>query len=78
MTREELKKYISETYSVLPETPWKSRPSCEAFRCPEGQQYFALLEDIPVSRLAQGPASSGSSGKKKGRIRALLQLCLLL
>ena len=65
MTREELKKYISETYSVLPETPWKSRPSCEAFRCPEGQQYFALLEDIPVSRLAEGPASSGSSGKKK-------------
>lgn len=51
MNRKELEKYISETYSADPEYPWESSPSSAVFRHASNRKWFALLMDIPRSKL---------------------------
>lgn len=51
MNRKELEKYISETYSAAPEYPWESSPSSAVFRHASNRKWFALLMDIPRSKL---------------------------
>ena len=51
MNRKELEKYISETYSADPEYPWESTPASAVFRHAANRKWFALLMDIPRSKL---------------------------
>lgn len=51
MNRKELEKYISETYSAAPEYPWESSPASAVFRHAANRKWFALLMDIPRSKL---------------------------
>lgn len=51
MTRSELEKYILDTYGVAPDYPWISDPDSAVFRHGENQKWFALIMDIPKSRL---------------------------
>ncbi len=61
MTRDELKKYISETYGAVPNDTFGDCPSREVFFGPSGQKCFAVLEDISALQLS----SSVYPGKKK-------------
>ena len=51
MNRKELEKYISETYDADPEYPWESSPASAVFRHASNRKWFALLMDIPRSKL---------------------------
>lgn len=79
MNRKELEKYISETYSADPEYPWESSPASTVFRHAANRKWFALLMDIPRSKLGMqsddmisvvnlkcDPLMTGSVCMKKG------------
>ena len=51
MTRQELKKFISEIYNINPDTPWLKYPSYEVFRHSDSKKWFAVIMDIPKSKL---------------------------
>lgn len=51
MNRQELIKYISETYGADAEYPWASSPSSAVFRHSSNRKWFALIMDISKSRL---------------------------
>lgn len=51
MNREELKKYISDTYAAEPDMPWADEPSYEVFRHESNRKWFAVIMTIPRNRL---------------------------
>jgi predicted DNA-binding protein (MmcQ/YjbR family) len=51
MDRDELRKYISDTYKVNAEHPWIQYPSYEVFRHTDNQKWFALAMDVPKDKL---------------------------
>ena len=51
MNRQELQRYISEVYSTVPEFPWIRYPNYAVFRRGNNQKWFALVMDIPKSKL---------------------------
>lgn len=51
MTREELKAFIYETYDITSDCPWLKYPSYEVFRHSDNKKWFAVIMDIPKSKL---------------------------
>lgn len=51
MDRKELEKYIMETYNAQADFPWVKSPNFEVFRHCSNNKWFALIMDIPKSRL---------------------------
>ena len=51
MTRQELKTFIYETYGITPDYPWLKYPSYEVFRHSDNKKWFAVIMDIPKSKL---------------------------
>lgn len=51
MNKKELREYISDTYSVSPDFPWMSYPSCAVYRHVNNRKWFALVMDIPKQKL---------------------------
>ncbi|MBE6845672.1 MAG: MmcQ/YjbR family DNA-binding protein [Ruminococcus sp.] len=58
MTREELKNFIKETYGVTPDNPWLKSPSYEVFRHSDNKKWFAVIMDIPESKLGINSAEN--------------------
>lgn len=52
MTRREFEKHILETYGIEPDFPWQDKSNA-VFRHPLGKKWFALVMDIPKSRLGE-------------------------
>lgn len=51
MNRSELEKYIKEHYSAQTDHPWLSDPNFEVFRHRDNRKWFALIMDVPRSKL---------------------------
>ena len=51
MTRQELKAFIHEAYGINPDRPWLKFPSYEVFRHSGNKKWFAVIMDIPKSKL---------------------------
>ena len=51
MNRNQLLQYISDRYSVDEEHPWEKYPEFSVFRHRNNKKWFALIMDIPKSRL---------------------------
>ena len=51
MYREELRQYIFDNYSALPDHPWAKYPDNEVFRHPNNKKWFAIIMNVPVRRL---------------------------
>lgn len=54
MTRQQLDFYITEKYSSLAEYPWQSAPSFAVYRHDNNKKWFAVIMDIPKSKLGLG------------------------
>lgn len=58
MNRAELKNLILEAYNVQPDFPWLKYPNYEVFRHNDSKKWFALIMDVPKSKLGlQGPGT---------------------
>ncbi len=51
MTRQQLDTYITEKYSTSAEYPWLSAPSFAVYRHDNNKKWFAVIMDIPKSKL---------------------------
>lgn len=51
MNKQALKKYISEVYGIDPDFPWESAPNYAVYRHYSNKKWFALVMDIPKSKL---------------------------
>ena len=51
MTRNELETFIIETYNADADYPWLKYPNYEVFRHCNNQKWFALIMDVPKSKL---------------------------
>ena len=51
MTRQQLSFYITEKYSASAEYPWLSAPSYAVYRHDSNKKWFAVIMDIPKSKL---------------------------
>ena len=51
MNKRELQKYIAETYNTDPDFPWESNPTFAVYRHRSNQKWFALVMDVPKSKL---------------------------
>ncbi len=54
MDRRELTEYIFENYGVEPDFPWADSPEYAVFRHPDNKKWFALIMNIPGSRIGVG------------------------
>ena len=52
MDRDTLRQYILENYAAVNDFPWISNPTYEVFRHESSKKWFALVMEIPRSRLA--------------------------
>lgn len=51
MDRDTLRQYILENYAAVNDFPWISNPTYEVFRNANSKKWFALVMEIPRSRL---------------------------
>lgn len=51
MNKIELQKYIAEVYNTEPDFPWESNPTFAVYRHRSNKKWFALVMDIPKSKL---------------------------
>ena len=51
MNKIEFAEYIAETYNSDPEYPWADHPEYAVFRHGSNRKWFALIMDIPGSKL---------------------------
>ena len=51
MNREELEAYIQNHYATLPDYPWADTPRAAVFRHASNRKWFALVMEVPRSRL---------------------------
>ena len=51
MNRNELESFIKETYNADANYPWFKYPNYEVFRHSSNQKWFALIMDVPKSKL---------------------------
>ena len=51
MNKIELQKYIAEVYNTEPDFPWESNPTFAVYRHRSNRKWFALVMDIPKSKL---------------------------
>ena len=58
VNRAELERFILENYNAEPDFPWMKYPNYEVFRHSNNQKWFALIMDVPKSKLGlQGPGT---------------------
>ncbi len=53
MTRKELEAFIAETYGAEADYPWTDAPNYAVFRHGGNRKWFAVIMDIPGSRLGR-------------------------
>lgn len=58
MNRAQLMVYIENRYGVLPEYPWQKYPYYAVFRHPQKAKWFAVIMDIPLSKLTHNANDS--------------------
>lgn len=58
MDRDGLRQFIMSNYSALTDRPWSNYPEFEVFRHANNKKWFAVVMNVPVSRL-------GLKGTKK-------------
>ena len=51
MNKRELQDHIAEVYGVSPDFPWENYPTFAVYRHTNNQKWFALVMDIPKSKL---------------------------
>ena len=51
MNKQDFQKYIFDVYGVTPDFPWESNPTFAVYRHSNNRKWFALVMDIPKSRL---------------------------
>ncbi len=51
MDRNELEKFIMENYSASADYPWLMHPNYAVFRHSSNQKWFAVIMDVPKSKL---------------------------
>ena len=51
LNKQDLQKYIFDVYGVTPDFPWESNPAFAVYRHTNNRKWFALVMDIPKSRL---------------------------
>lgn len=51
MNRGELQTYITNTFSTEPDYPWLKYPDNAVFRHKDSRKWFALITDVPASKL---------------------------
>ena len=51
MNRSELEKFISDNYVFTSDFPWMQYPSFRVFRHPNNKKWFAVIMDIPKSKI---------------------------
>lgn len=51
MNKIDFKTYIADTYGTEPDFPWESNPTVAVYRHSHNRKWFALVMDIPRSRL---------------------------
>ena len=51
MNREQLEKYLCETYAADRDHPWIKYPNYAVFRHGDNRKWFAVIMEIPQSRL---------------------------
>ena len=51
MNKQDFQKYIIDVYGVTPDFPWESNPTFAVYRHTNNRKWFALVMDIPKSRL---------------------------
>ncbi len=58
MNRNDLDRYITETYGVLGETPWQQYPSHRVYRHCNNKKWFAVIMELPKEKIGlQGQES---------------------
>lgn len=51
LNKQDLQKHIFDVYGVTPDFPWESNPTFAVYRHSNTRKWFALVMDIPKSRL---------------------------
>lgn len=51
MNRIELRKFIKDNYGSCPDCPWAKYPEYEVFRHSSNKKWFALIMNVPKSKL---------------------------
>ena len=51
MDRRELKEHIFDSYNALSDHPWSSYPDYEVFRHANSRKWFAVIMNVPASKL---------------------------
>ena len=51
MDRDDLRQFVLNSYGAEPDHPWLNHPRFEVFRHGNNQKWFALVMDIPKSKL---------------------------
>ena len=51
VNRAELERFILENYNAEPDFPWLKYPKYEVFRHSNSKKWFALIMDVPKSKL---------------------------
>ena len=71
MDRQKLKTFILETYPASVDRPWLQYPNYEVFRHSSNQKWFAVIMDLPKSKLGlQGEERIDAVNLKCGPILA--------
>lgn len=63
VNRAELERFILENYNAEPDFPWMKYPNYEVFRHSNNQKWFALIMDVPKSKLGLHGAGHIGCGK---------------
>ena len=56
MNREALRQYILQTYPAASDFPWERYPKYEVFRHCNSQKWFALIMELPKTKLGRREA----------------------
>lgn len=51
MTRKQMENLILEQYGIRPDHPWMKDPDSEVFRHSDNRKWFALMMNVPKSKL---------------------------
>ena len=51
LNKQDFQKYVLNVYGVIPDFPWESNPTFAVYRHTNNRKWFALVMDIPKSRL---------------------------
>ena len=55
--KEKILIFIKKKYGAVPEQPWKKYPANQVFRHSDNKKWFALMMDVPGSKLGLADAS---------------------